>query len=249
MSEQADLSRQLLAAAFDELRARVLRAAGNAMVSAAAGKRVDDVTEAKALAILETFVGEGADDEDTWRIARAGVTAAIEALAPFFPETLAGLVVETFDALDDGEARGLATPAKARRGQGQPSRYGPPSRRGDLGRWLIRETAFQTGCLGLSFDAAVGLVTGVTRNELPSPHGSPLLPLGGAWKAVSGFIGRARRADPAMWAAAKAQGEALARGEFLDPDFAASRAQVLAFAKDRTAWRAILKEAKMLAPP
>jgi hypothetical protein len=50
------------------------------------------------------------------------------------------------------------------------------------------------------------------------------------------------------WAIAKAQGKALARGEPIDPKFAADRAAVLALANNRDAWRAVLKRAEMLAP-
>jgi hypothetical protein len=248
MSEQAEaLSRQLRATALDELRARVLRAAGNAMVSAAAGKRVDDVTEKKALAILETFVREGADDEDTWRIARAGVVAAIAALGGIFPETLGGLVADTFRALDDGEARGLATPAKARRGQGKPSRYGPPSRLGDLGRWLVMEIGFQAGRKPLSFDASIGLTTGVTRDGEPSPHGpTPLLPLPMKWDTVRRFADETRKREPELWDAAVAQGQAAAHSQPLDPTFASDRLGYLALAKDPDAWRSILTKAGLM---
>jgi hypothetical protein len=221
--------------------------AGRAMAAVLLGKPPEAVTLEEASAALVDFAVPGNADL-TWRAVRAGLRASALKLSPAFPDALAGELVGAIDALDAGEARGMATPAKIVRGGGKPARYGPPSRRRDLGRWLVTEMAFQTGQRGLTFDEAVGLVTGVTRNRQPSPHGQPLLPLGSEWDAVRGFVDRARKADREMWAAAKAQGEAAARGETLDDHFLASRLKVLAWAKHPEAWGKILREAKMLAP-
>jgi hypothetical protein len=239
------------AAAFDAalgvISIVVHETAGRAMAAVLLGKPPEAVTLEEASAALVDFAVPGNADL-TWRAVRAGARASALKLSPAFPEALAGELVGAIDALDAGEARGMATPAKIVRGGGKPARYGPPSRRRDLGRWLAIETAFQTGRLGLSFDEAVGLVTGITRNGQPSQHGTPLLPLGGAWDAVRNLVDRARQADREMWADAKAQGEAAARGETLDDHFLASRRKVLAWAMHPEAWRKILRETKMLAP-
>jgi hypothetical protein len=238
-------------AALDRVGAIVREAAAREMAAVLRGKPAGSVTPYEASAALANYAVEG-DADLTWRAVRAGVRAAVVKLEPgLFPAALAGELVDALNALDAGENRGLATPADKARGHGKPGRYGPPSRRAELGRWLVRETGFQTGFLGLSFDAAVGLVTGVTRDGKPSKHapvGGPLLPLGGEWDAVRTLIVRARKVDPMTWAVAKAQGKALARGEPIDPKFAADRGEVLSLANNRDAWRKVLERAEMLAP-
>jgi hypothetical protein len=246
-AEEAERARGVVKDALFDLASIIREAAGREMAAVMHSKPLAAVTPAEAAGALANYVVEG-DADLTWRAARAGVRAAVRELAPLFPGNLASELVEALRALDEGEARGLATPAEAARGKGAPARYGPLGRRAELGRWLVIETAFQVGRLSLSFDAAVGLVTEVTRDEKPSSYGSPLLPLGGAWKAVSNFINQARQSNPVMWAWAKAQGEALTRGETLDPEFTASRTEVLAIAKNDAAWRSFLRKAKVQAP-
>jgi hypothetical protein len=215
--------------------------AGRAMAAILLGKPARAVTLDEASAALTDYVVTGNPDL-TWQVVRAGGRAAISKLTPEnFPASLAGEFVGALDALDAGEARGLATPADAARAKG------PPGRRAELGQWLTMEIGFQAGALKIAFDAAVGLVTGVTRNGKPSPHGPALLPLGGAWDATRRFVDKARKANLPLWIAAKAQGEGLARGGKLDPEFHAYRRDVLATAKNKTAWRAVLKKAEMLA--
>jgi hypothetical protein len=101
----------------------------------------------------------------------------------------------------------------------------------------------------LSIDGAVGLVTGCTRDGKPSPHGPPLLPIGGGWDAVRSIVDKARKREPNRWSAAEEQGAAHARGEPLDPDFEGLRAWVLARARMPEVWRQILKKARVLALP
>jgi hypothetical protein len=261
-TEEAEKKKQVAAAladlvdgtagpALDRVGAIVREAAGREMAAVLHGKPAGLVTPDEASAALADYAVKG-DADLTWRALRAGVRAAVMKLEPvLFPAALAGELVDALNALDAGEARGLATPADTARGRAKRGPYGPPSRRADLGRWLVTETGFQTGLLGLSFDAAVGLVTSVTRDGKPSKHGSaggPLLPLGGAWDAVRTFIGRARTANPMIWAIAKEQGKALARGKPIDPKFEADREAVLALANNRDAWRKVLERAEMLAP-
>ena len=247
----ADLVDGTAGAALDMVGAIVREAAGREMAAVLHGKPAGLVTADEAAAALTDYAVEG-DADLTRRALRAGVRAAVMKLEPaLFPPALAGELVDALNALDSGENRGLATPADSARGRGKPGHYGPPSRRAELGRWLVRETGFQTGLLGLSFDAAVGLVTGVTRDGKPSKHapaGGPLLPLGGAWDAVRTFIVRARNANPMTWAIAKAQGKAPTRREPIDPKFAADRGEVLSLANNRDAWRKVLERAEMLAP-
>jgi hypothetical protein len=148
------------------------------------GKAPDTVTQ-------EETDGLWRDRDRTYRAIRAAWRAIAMMLEPeTVPASLAGELVPAFRGLDEGEVIGLAMPAKRVLHGGKPAQYGPPARR-KIGRWMVMETAFQTGLRNpLSFDAAVGLVTGVTRNGHPSPHGPPLLPLGRAWDAVWSFIRR-----------------------------------------------------------
>jgi hypothetical protein len=227
--------------------APVHEVAGRAMAAVLLDKPQEAVTREEAMAALADYAAKG-DSDLTWRAVRAGVRAVVLKLEPqVFPEALAGELIGALNALDDGEARGLATPAKARREKGKPSRYGPPSRRHDLGQWLVTETGFQAGLLDLSFDANIGLTTGVTRDGEPSPHGpTPLLPLPMKWDAARRFVDEARKRKPELWDAAVAQGVAEARGEPLDPTFASYRLDYLALAKDRDAWRSILTKAGLM---
>jgi hypothetical protein len=176
----ADLVDGTAGAALDMVGAIVREAAGREMAAVLHGKAAGFVTPDEASAALADYVVEG-DADLMWRAVRAGIRAAVTKLEPaLFPAVLAGELVDALNALDTGEGRGLATPADTARGHGKPGQYGPPSRRAELGRWLVRETGFQTEFLGLSFDAVVGLVTGVTRDGKPSKHapaGGPLLPL------------------------------------------------------------------------
>jgi hypothetical protein len=62
---------------------------------------------------------------------------------------------------------------------------------------------------------------------------------------VRSFIDNAKQADPGLWDAAKAQGEAIAAGQALDPEFAAFHAKVLALARNDADWRTILRNAAL----
>jgi hypothetical protein len=251
LPEERRERRRLIRGVLEELKKEVSRAAGRAILAARTGKAQKDISDDAALAAVEELDAPVSPDaahgaEEAWR---AGAIAALRAARPVLPNKICDLMIGTYEAADAGEVRGLATPAKGVRHGGKPAQYGPPSRRAELGQRLVTATAFQSGSRGLSFDAAMGLVTGVTRDGKPSPHGEPLLPLGGTWDAVWGFIIRARKKNPEMWNVAKAEGEALLRGEPLTPDFVAFHDQVLADAKNDAAWRAILQKARMPAPP
>jgi hypothetical protein len=244
--EKELLGREVLGHALSELRARVHLAAGRAMASALLDKPEREVTDGEAERALAWALDPANSHPLTWSAARAGVVGAVQALGGLFPAPLANLLSDTFRALEESEARGLAIPAAPpARGSGEPSRYGPPSRRSDLGRWLVREIGFQVGFIQLSFDAALGLVTGVIRDRKPSPHGPPTLPLGGDWRAVWRFVDRAKADHPHVWAEAVGAGEKWARGE-IDASFMAQRQETLALAADAAAWSAVLKSARML---
>jgi hypothetical protein len=254
LPEERRERRKLIRGVLEELKKEASRAAGRAILAARTGKADEDISDDEALAAVEELDAPVSPDaalgaEEAWRINRAGAIAALRAARPVLPNKICDWMIGTYEAADAGEVRGLATPAKGVRHGGKPAQYGPLSRRAELGQRLVTATAFQSGSRSLSFDAAVGLVTGVTRDRKPSPHGEPLLPLGGTWDAVWGFIIRARKKNPEMWNVAKAEGEALQRGEPLTPDFVAFHDQLLADAKNDAAWRAILQKARMPTPP
>jgi hypothetical protein len=233
-ADKKRLGHELLVAAFDELRARVHLAAGRAMASTLLNKPEREVTNEEAEHALAAFDPKS-DDPMTWGAGRAGVFGAVWALRAVVPDKLTEILAATFQASEDGGVRGLAVPVTVpKRGSGKPARYGPPSQQSDVGRWLAREVGFQTGLKkGLSFDAAVGLVTGVTRNGKSSQNGPPLLPLGGGWNAVRSFAARSKADNPEMWTTAEAA------------DFVAEREEVLALARNAQAWRRVLRNARL----
>jgi hypothetical protein len=226
--EYERLGREVVGKALRELGVRVHMAAGRAMASTLRNKPESEVTDAEAWSVLENFVVAG-DEQRTWSIARAGSLGMLQALGGLVPPVLADLLAGTFRASEESEVRGLAIPRpQPSRGSGKPVRYGPPSKRADVGRWLVREIGFQTGYLRLSLDASVGLVTGVTRSGKQSPHGPALLPLGGSWRAARLFADRAKADSPELWTAAVAAGDLIAQKRGADPAIMSAREEVLA---------------------
>ena len=207
----------------------VREAAGRAAAAVLLNKPLKAVTQQEAAAALADYAVKG-DPDLTWRAVRAGVRAVALELEPdLFPETLAGELIGSLRALDEGEVRGLATPAKT-------ARRKSPSRRAEIVRALAAEVAFQQGKHHIGRDEALEIVTGVSRGaKRPTAAAGlpPILAMAETFQTVRRLAEQGNRDNSGLTAAARAEGEAERRGETVSPDFETFRKKNIALFRAR----------------
>jgi hypothetical protein len=229
----------LVRAVFVSAKAKVAEAAGCAMAAVLLGKTPGAVTPEEAARALADYVREG-DADLTARAVRAGVKAVVMALeGDPFPTGLAGEVVGGLNSLDAGEGRGWAIPANVGAWRK------PPGRRREIASWIAVETAFQEGRYGCSRDRGLTRATGARRPGSQTAVAAPqLLPLA-SWDLALQLEKEGRAFIGEGIDSARREGAALAAGGVLTPDFNVFRRGYLALAADPTAWRRVLRNAKI----
>jgi hypothetical protein len=203
------------------------------MAAVLLSKPAEAVTQEEVADAVADYVVKG-DPGLTWRAVRAGVRAAVLELEPdLFPEALAGELVGALRALDEGDARGLATPAKT-------TRRKSPSRRAEIERALAAEVAFQQGKHHIGRDEALEIVTGVSRGaKRPTAAAGlpPILAMAETFQTLRRLAEQGNRDNSGLTVAARAEGEAERRGEALSPNFKAFREKNVALFRARWAAR------------
>ncbi len=139
------------------MRRRIALASGRAVAAVLFDKPEDQVSEAEAMAALET-VGTEEDGDRKARALRAGWRAAAEVLnvGGLLSSALTGPLVDALDALDTGEALGMAKPSPSRRRKNAVERD-------EFERMLAFQVHFACGRWGVSKSRAVAIVTGVVQ--------------------------------------------------------------------------------------
>ncbi len=141
------------------MKRRVALASGRAVAAVLFDKPEGQVTGAEAMAALN-YLNTEEDEERRDRALRAGVRASASVLnmGGLLPSELSIPLVAALDALDLGQARGMAKPSPSRRHQNVVERV-------EFERMLAFQVHFTRGRWEVSKDRALAIVTGVARNS------------------------------------------------------------------------------------